>query len=339
MRPILKNNEVDFSALINFIFNHNKKALRISFIVVVIYIIYFFAIKTPKYSSSISFYTNYNKSNSSVLSAIPLSNFSIGGGENNLNFSINDFIKSDQFLNSVITQKYNLNGKEIYLTDLWGSDYNNYMTLNPFSLMKTIDMNLQFVNNLSTEEKERIYAKQKLLKKISFSEDRVSGLNVLGIVIRNNSELGAQILQNSYTSIISFYNQVTNTKAIEKRIFIEDRIQTVKENLETKEGELKIFLEKNKNFNSPKLLLEKARLDRQITLYSQVYLNLFNQLELAKIDEYDNTSTIFILDDPSKSIKKAGMGLFRGIGIVFLLSYLLVTLVFFIRRRKELIQL
>ncbi len=338
MRPIIKSNEVNFNALLEFILKHSKMAVKYSLIFVSIYIVYFFTIKTPKYSSSISFYTNYNNNSSSVFSSLPLSNFTISGNDGNLNFSVSDYIKSDQFLDSVVMQKYNLNGEEVFLTDLWGSNYNNYLTLSPFSIIKTIDMNLKFADNLSDNEKRKIYAKKILLDKIGFSEDRVSGLNVLSIVIRNNSELGSQILQNSYTSIISFYNHVTNSKAIEKRKFIEERIQTVKVDLEFKEEELKSFLEKNKNLNSPKLVLEKSRLQRQISLFSEVYLNLFNQLELAKIDEYDNTSTIFILDNTSKSSEKAGMGIFNGIFYCFLIIYSIVLLLNLYFYRKRLIQ-
>ena len=45
------------------------------------------------------------------------------------------------------------------------------------------------------------------------------------------------------------------------------------------------------------LQLQKSRIEKNINLYNQLELSLSDQLEIAKIDEKDSTSTIFILDN------------------------------------------
>ena len=125
-------------------------------------------------------------------------------------------------------------------------------------------------------------------------------------------------------------------KAKEKRLFIEQRVFDTSESLKMSENNLKIFLENNTNISSPMLQLEKERLEREVFLYSQVYLNLFNQFETSKIDENDSTSSIFLLDKPQTISTKHGISIFRGMLTVFLLSFTITSLYFAARNRKEL---
>ena len=200
-------------------------------------------------------------------------------------------------------------------------------------------MNLSFTPAASDNEKRLYFAKQVLKNNLKFEEDRLTGLNKISITIRKNPDLSNQIITNSYNSIINFYNDINQQKATEKKLFIEKRVLETEQSLRISENNLKLFLQENSSIKSPMLQLEKERLEREVFLFSQVYLNLFNQLETSKIDENDSTSTIFLLDTPQTLSTKSGMDIFRGVGIVFLLSYSLMLLVFFIRNREKLIQL
>ena len=71
------------------------------------------------------------------------------------------------------------------------------------------------------------------------------------------------------------------------------------------------LLQKNKDLSSPILLLEKERIERDITLFGQLYLSLSDKLESAKIDEKDTTSPIFVLDSPNISSKKQELSFIR----------------------------
>ena len=160
--------------------------------------------------------------------------------------------------------------------------------------------------NLSIDEKKFLSAKETFLRNISYSEDPRTFLNIITITVDTFPELSKEIAESAFESIIDYSNEVTNTKGKEKRGFIESRLSEVKIDLENAENKMLLFLEENKNLNSPSLILKSDRLGRNIMLHNQLYLSLSDQLELSKIDEKDNTSPIFLLDNATLSSYKAG---------------------------------
>ena len=151
-----------------------------------------------------------------------------------------------------------------------------------------------FSNNSTNLSKKEFIAKKRLAESISLSESRESKLYTVSIRLKENSSLIEEIIEDIYLSIINYSNQVVNAKALEKRLFIENRIFEVKSELEITENEMLIFLENNINATSPSLQLERERIQRDINLHSTVYINLSDELEMAKIDEKDTTSSIFL---------------------------------------------
>ena len=134
MNPIIKNQKIEILALFNFVKINFSKYLKYSFLILVIYMIYFF-LKTPSFESKVSFYTNYkNDQTSSLLSLLPGSMADMSNKE--LKFSINNFIQSEKFLDSIIYAKYTMkdkdgNSQELTLKDEWGKNYNKIFSLNP----------------------------------------------------------------------------------------------------------------------------------------------------------------------------------------------------------------
>jgi len=127
-----------------------------------------------------------------------------------------------------------------------------------------------------------------------------------------------------------FKSQTVN----EKIAFIDQRITAVEGDLETSEQALKAFNEQNRQISSPALQLEQERLDRDVEIQKGVYLTLKQQLELAKIEEVQETSVVQILDRPQIALgpsnKKLKLSVFLagvlglGLGIIlgFVRSYL-----------------
>ena len=92
----------------------------------------------------------------------------------------------------------------------------------------------------------------------------------------------------------------------------------------------------NKDLSSPILLVEKERIQRDIALFSQLYLLLSDKLESAKIDENDTTSPIFLLDSPSIYSYKAGIEFYKGV-IFILFSIFMLSLSYeLFKSRQEL---
>ena len=293
-----------------------------------------FIFSTSKYVSTVSFYTNYQRATES--SAISfLSNLSSINGDSDLGFSIEDFIKSDKFLINMVNKTYDINGDNILLKDYWSDGFDDF-SLNPIVILSRLNKRMHFSDKLTIEDKKLYFAKNVLLKSMAYSSDNKTGLHTITVKVKGSPELSHKLSKSIYFSIVEYYTSITNSKAKEKKEFISARLSVIKTNLEQSEEALLKFVEKNKSLlNSPKLVLEKERIERDINLYNQIYINLYNQLEMAKIDETNNTSTIYLLDSKISEFK-AGENFFIST-IKFIFQFYFIACAYYLfRNRKEL---
>jgi len=322
LKPILVNDNINFTNFLFFIINSIKQYLKLFVLLFFFFNIYFFFLKSDQNTSKISFYTNYNEEQS--LSALGFVSSMAGISSNNsLGFSISNYVKSEAFLEEIVLKKYSLNDQSFTLVGYWSDNYNKLFSINPISLVSNLNQRLSFRDNLSEYDKQTIYAKEKLSEAINYSEDRLTSLHKVNITLTDDPELTKQIVQNIYQSIVDYSTSVTNIKATEKKEFILSRVNQIKNDLENSEEELKIFLESNKIFSSPSLELQKERIERDIYVYTQLYLTLSDQLEVAKIDEKDTTSSIYLLD-------KSVLSGYNGSNYFIELFYVNLLLLFFI---------
>ena len=85
----------------------------------------------------------------------------------------------------------------------------------------------------------------------------------------------------------------------ETRIFIEDRIKTTRSDLENAEEKLKNFNDRNRRIeNSPALQLSQQRLQREVTVLTQVFTTLKQNLETSKIEDLKESTYIIEIDEP-----------------------------------------
>ena len=318
-KPIIDSENINYKNLIVFIASSFSKVVKLPLIAVLVVIIYFLFLKTPSYSAKVSFYTDYKKVAESSLFTPFLSG--ISGGES-LNFSIENYIISDKFLEEISLKTYNINGKSQSLVEAWSNDYNKIFSINPIDLVKKINDQFMINKNLNVEQRKLSFTKKKLKNSISHKEERLSNLHTIHVTVRRDALLPEQIANAIYNSTISYSNEITNTKAIEKREFINDRVNQVRKDLENFENEMIIFLNNNKSLDSPNLLIQKGRIERNIILHTQLLANLSDQLELSKIDAKDSTSSIFLLDKPTVSYSKAGITPLRAVTLIFIIMFI-----------------
>jgi uncharacterized protein involved in exopolysaccharide biosynthesis len=311
-------NIINYRSLLILFLNNFKGYLKICLIVVSLYTAYFF-IKTPTYSSELSFYSTYNDVQEASLFN-PLS--SLMGNVGSLNFSISDYIKSDKMLQELVEKEYIIDNKKTTLIDFWGSDFINFFEINPIAFLLKINKHLSLNSSLSDLDKKTFIAKDILKDKIEFSENRITSIYKVSVKVGKYPSLSKEILEHTYQSIIGYVNEIESSKASEKIDFINGRLNQVGLELQQAENEKLIFLQNNKRPYSPSLILKEERIQRKINLQSNVYLNLSNQLELAKISQKDNTSSIFILDKAKIASEKDGRSLLMNIIILFLLSFI-----------------
>ena len=136
-------------------------------------------------------------------------------------------------------------------------------------------------------------------------------------------------------------NKFKLSRVIEQKNFIENSMIEVKKDLTLAEDELKEFRDRNRNIiSSPALLLQQARLLRDVEVQTQVYITLKTQLEMVKIEEIQGSRTIQILDHPEAPTTRLSprpfrtiilsifFGLSLGVGIIYLKDW-------FIQNRKN----
>ena len=123
---------------------------------------------------------------------------------------------------------------------------------------------------------------------------------------------------------------------------IKDKIYFLNQSLETKVADLDVvdnqilnFREKNVGDFSPSLQLELEKLLRNQRSIENSRLNLQDQIELLKIEEFDSKMPIQILDNPSYPLKRSNT-LWDKIKIFFLLGLSVELLLFY---RKDILKI
>lgn len=320
-------NGIKSKILLGLIAKNLSTYIKILLFIIIINISYFL-IKTPSYTSNISFYSSYKDIQEASLFN-PLS--SLMGNVGTLSFSISDYVKSDKILQELVEKEYIINGEKVTLIDYWGSDFVNFYDFNPLSLILKINKHSSLNSTASKLDKKTFFAKEKLRSKIDFSENRITSIYNISISIGKHPYLSKQIVENAYYSILKYVSEIENLKASEKINFINGRLNQVNSDLQKAENEKLIFLQKNTRPFSPSLILKEQRIQRKIDLHFDVYSNLSNQLELAKINQKDDTSSIFVLDKASLAIEKDGRSLLMSMFISAILSFILYSAFLFFR--------
>jgi uncharacterized protein involved in exopolysaccharide biosynthesis len=117
-----------------------------------------------------------------------------------------------------------------------------------------------------------------------------------------------------------------------EREFIEQRLEAAKEDLRTAENGLTAFLNRNARPESPRLIVEMERLQRQVMLRQQVFAGLAEAYEQTRIEEARNTPVLTIIDRPAGSARGHRgvvmtvligliVGIVAAVGLVFALAW------------------
>ena len=147
-------------------------------------------------------------------------------------------------------------------------------------------------------DKFEVIAVDALLSMIDVSEDITTGIFTLK-VHANEPKLAAQVNQALIEELDAHQRKYNQTKTIDTKIFIEERIVNTENELMSAEEDLKIFLDRNRRIeNSPALQLEQQRLSREVTVLTGVFTTLKQQLEKTKIEEVKESNYVVILDPP-----------------------------------------
>ena len=146
---------------------------------------------------------------------------------------------------------------------------------------------------------------------------------------RLSQEVAARLI-----SLINDFNLSTRqSQAAAERRFVEGRLTQARTELFRAEDRMEDFLRTNRSYeNSPQLLFEHERLQRDLGLRQQLYATLAQSYEQAKIDEIRNIPVLTVIQQPSipawpdsrRTLLKLGgalaVGLLLGVGLALLLE-------------------
>jgi uncharacterized protein involved in exopolysaccharide biosynthesis len=108
------------------------------------------------------------------------------------------------------------------------------------------------------------------------------------------------VLQLLLDHLADFNVHTRQSTAGERRKFIEGRVTASEQQLRTAEDSLRSFYERNHQWqSSPQLRFEEQRLNRQVAVQQELYLNLRREHETARIEEVNNTPVLTIIDHPA----------------------------------------
>ena len=148
-------------------------------------------------------------------------------------------------------------------------------------------------------------------------------------------ELSVQVAENIYNSIEKYAYKTHSEYAKINRENIERRVKAKNIEKENAESNLTRFIENNRDFrNSPQLLLVYERYKTDVEIETQVYITLKQQLELAFIEEENQTSPVIPLDEAFTPVKVDSPSIYIT-EIIFLFIGLILSITALIYKKEQ----
>jgi uncharacterized protein involved in exopolysaccharide biosynthesis len=147
-------------------------------------------------------------------------------------------------------------------------------------------------------------------------------------------ELSLQIAQNLLEQINIYNLTRRQEQAAAERAFVERQVGEKRAELRAAEQELEGFLERNKVWrSSPQLTIEYGRLQRAVDMRNQIYTNLLQAYETAKIEEVRDLPVITVIEAPEMPLDPDRRGGLRKTLIGMLVGFVLGCLIAFLMDR------
>jgi uncharacterized protein involved in exopolysaccharide biosynthesis len=157
----------------------------------------------------------------------------------------------------------------------------------------------------SRDPRERAYrGRRKLLRMVEVNANPRTAIITVSVEARD-SVLAAYVANSLIDELGRFNVEARKSQSKAVREFVSGRLTEAKSELSRSEASLASFRESNLRIgNSPQLLLEQTRLERQVAIQSDIYRLLSRQYELSRIEEYRDTPTFSVLEPALPPFKK-----------------------------------
>lgn len=195
-----------------------------------------------------------------------------------------ELLRSPEILRPVVETEFEFIGKAAR----WFSD-TSLITGNLIELYEV---------DRGTYDKSREFTVLKLGRNIAVRTERDIGV-VRFSVTTFWPEVSAQIAAMLLELVNDFNLETRQSQATVERQFVEERLAEVEQELLTAENALQVFLQTNRDYqDSPQLVFERERLQRDVLHRQQVATSLAESYEQARIEEVRNTPVLTIVEKP-----------------------------------------
>jgi uncharacterized protein involved in exopolysaccharide biosynthesis len=134
---------------------------------------------------------------------------------------------------------------------------------------------------------------------LDITTDRTTAIVTVRITT-DDPQLTAAIGARLFELVDAFNQRRRQSQASAERDFSDQRLGEAQNDLNRAEATLAEFELRNRSIaESPRLELERANLQRRITIAQQLYLTLAQQFDQARIESMRNTPLITIIDSPA----------------------------------------
>ncbi len=154
---------------------------------------------------------------------------------------------------------------------------------------------------------------------------------VITVLVRSGRpDLAVQISSNLLNQVNVYNLSRRQEQAAGERAFVQRQVDEKRAELRQAEGELRNFLEGNRQYaQSPELILERTRLQRQVDMRNTLYTTMLQSYEAARIDEMRDLPVISVIEPPEMPImpdarggvKKTLIGLAVGLVLGIVLAF------------------
>ena len=141
--------------------------------------------------------------------------------------------------------------------------------------------------------------------------------NVINISIHTvDAQLSYDIIIDAISLLNQTFNSIEKEKALEKSIFINDRLAAEKQLLVVENKYIE-FRNNNQSIQSPLLSIKEDSIKRELEMHSQVVSMLMQQLEMTQLDLYDEINEVLIVNEPEVMPFRSNRRIFLLIGSIF----------------------
>ena len=151
-------------------------------------------------------------------------------------------------------------------------------------------------------------------------EDQNSGMITVKF-ISDSPSLSEEVLSDINVYLNRYLNSGINLQASSMLELINEEISITKSELNSVEDQLALFIDENRNyFDSPNLVLQFKRFERDIEILNQKYTNLIIQQTMAMIEEKKQLPKLNIISEPFSDTNPYSPSLINILFVVLIIN-------------------